>query len=104
MTLNRRTFAAATAGAVLAAPYVARAQAGIRMIEMDRQMKAAAAEPVAADASTDGDAPPAPLGAWELRCVPSTFRSATLGGLYGGGFGGVGSINFGPLASTGALR
>ena len=38
---------------------------------------------------------------WELRCVPSTFRSATLGGLYGGGFGGVGSINYGPLASTG---
>ena len=38
---------------------------------------------------------------WELRCVPSTLRSATLGGLYGGGFGGVGSINFGPLASTG---
>jgi FAD/FMN-containing dehydrogenase len=33
--------------------------------------------------------------------VPSTFRSATLGGLYGGGFGGVGSINYGPLASTG---
>ena len=82
-------------------PGVARAQAGIRMIEMDRQMKAAAAEPVAADAGTDGDAATAPLGAWELRCVPSTFRSATLGGLYGGGFGGVGSINFGPLASTG---
>jgi FAD/FMN-containing dehydrogenase len=57
---------------------VARAQAGIRMMAMDQQ--------------TPG---------WELRCVPSTFRSATLGGLYGGGFGGVGSINFGPLASTG---
>lgn len=61
-------------------PGVARAEAGIRMIELDRQT--------------------APDG-WELRCVPSTFRSATLGGLYGGGFGGVGSINFGPLASTG---
>ena len=72
-----------------ARPGVARAQAGIRMIEMDRQMLAAAAEP----GST--------LGAWALRCVPSTFRSATLGGLYGGGFGGVGSINHGPLASTG---
>ena len=57
-----------------------RAQAGIRMMEMDRATQ--------------------PAG-WELRCVPSTFRSATLGGLYGGGFGGVGSINFGPLASTG---
>ncbi len=59
---------------------VGRAQAGIRMMEMDRQTQ--------------------PAG-YELRCVPSTFRSATLGGLYGGGFGGVGSINFGPLASTG---
>jgi len=61
-------------------PGVARAQAGIRMMEMDRQTQ--------------------PEGG-ELRCVPSTFRSATLGGLYGGGFGGVGSINYGPLASTG---
>jgi len=59
---------------------VGRAQAGIRMIDFDKQ------------ASPQG---------WELRCVPSTFRSATLGGLYGGGFGGVGSINYGPLASTG---
>jgi FAD/FMN-containing dehydrogenase len=61
-------------------PGVGRAQAGIRMMEMDRLTQ--------------------PRG-WELRCVPSTFRSATLGGLYGGGFGGVGSINHGPLASTG---
>ena len=61
-------------------PGVGRAQAGIRMMEMDRLTQ--------------------PQG-WELRCVPSTFRSATLGGLYGGGFGGVGSINHGPLASTG---
>jgi len=59
---------------------VARAQAGIRMMEMDRRTQ--------------------PEG-FELRCVPSTFRSATLGGLYGGGFGGTGSINYGPLASTG---
>ncbi len=59
---------------------IGRAQAGIRMIDFDKR------------ASPEG---------WELRCVPSTFRSATLGGLYGGGFGGVGSINFGPLASTG---
>jgi len=61
-------------------PGVARAQAGIRMMEMDRQTQ--------------------PQG-WELRCVPSTYRSATLGGLFGGGFGGVGSINHGPLAATG---
>jgi FAD/FMN-containing dehydrogenase len=61
-------------------PGVGRAQAGIRMGEFDRHSQ------------PDG---------WELRCVPSTFRSATLGGLYGGGFGGVGSINHGPLAATG---
>ena len=61
-------------------PGVARAQAGIRMMAMDRQTQASG---------------------WELRCVPSTWRSATLGGLYGGGFGGLGSINYGPLASTG---
>ncbi|MFZ4651756.1 MAG: FAD-binding oxidoreductase [Rubrivivax sp.] len=64
---------------------VARAQAGIRMMDLDRQLQAA---------------PEGALG-WELRCVPSTFRAATLGGLYGGGFGGIGSINHGPLASTG---
>ncbi len=61
-------------------PGVARAQAGIRLIELDRQAQSAG---------------------WELRCVPSTFRSASLGGLYGGGFGGIGSINYGPLMSTG---
>ena len=33
--------------------------------------------------------------------MPSTFRSATLGGLFGGGFGGIGSINYGPLAARG---
>jgi FAD/FMN-containing dehydrogenase len=65
-------------------PGVGRAQAGIRMIDFDKQAAAHPEHP-----------------GWELRCVPSTFRSATLGGLYGGGFGGVGSINFGPLASTG---
>jgi FAD/FMN-containing dehydrogenase len=69
---------------------VGRAQAGIRMMEMDRQTQQGVA-------GSDGR----PSGGWELRCVPSTFRSATLGGLYGGGFGGVGSINYGPLASTG---
>jgi FAD/FMN-containing dehydrogenase len=59
---------------------VARAQAGMRMIEFDKATQAKG---------------------FELRCVPSTFRSATIGGLYGGGFGGIGSINYGPLASTG---
>jgi hypothetical protein len=59
---------------------VARVQAGIRLLEINRAT--------------------IPNG-FELRCVPSTFRIATAGGLYGGGFGGVGSINYGPLASTG---
>ena len=36
-----------------------------------------------------------------LRWLPSTFRSATLGGLFGGGFGGAGSINYGPMAAPG---
>lgn len=63
-----------------ARPGVARAQAGIRLSDLDRQLQ--------------------PQGQ-ELRCIPSTFRSATLGGLFGGGFGGAGSINYGPLASPG---
>jgi hypothetical protein len=59
---------------------VARVQAGMRLLDIDKATQ--------------------PNG-WELRCVPSTFRIATIGGLYGGGFGGIGSINYGPLASTG---
>jgi FAD/FMN-containing dehydrogenase len=59
---------------------VARAEAGIRLMDIEKQTQAAG---------------------YELRCFPSTWRSATLGGLYGGGFGGIGSINYGPLASTG---
>ena len=57
-----------------------RAQAGIRLADFDRQAR--------------------PQG-WELRWLPSTFRSATLGGLFGGGFGGAGSITYGPLAAAG---
>ena len=59
---------------------VGRAQAGIRLSDFDAQAK--------------------PLGQ-ELRWLPSTYRSATLGGLFGGGFGGAGSINHGPLAAPG---
>jgi len=59
---------------------VGRAQAGIRLAEFDEQAR--------------------PQG-WELRWLPSTFRLATLGGLFGGGFGGAGSINYGPMAATG---
>ncbi|MDX3906120.1 MAG: FAD-binding oxidoreductase [Pigmentiphaga sp.] len=59
---------------------VGRAQAGIRLSDFDQQSR------------PDG---------WELRCLPSTFRMATLGGLFGGGFGGVGSITYGPLGAPG---
>jgi len=59
---------------------VGRAQSGIRLSEFDNQAR--------------------PHGK-ELRWLPSTFRSATLGGLFGGGFGGAGSINHGPLAAPG---
>lgn len=38
---------------------------------------------------------------FEQRTYPSTFRMATVGGLFGGGFGGVGSINFGPIYAPG---
>jgi FAD/FMN-containing dehydrogenase len=59
---------------------IGRAQAGIRLADFDRQAR--------------------PQGQ-ELRWLPSTFRSATLGGLFGGGFGGAGSITYGPVAATG---
>lgn len=58
-----------------------RAQAGIRLADFEQATRTACG--------------------MELRCMPSTFRSATLGGLFGGGFGGVGSINYGPLAARG---
>ncbi len=58
----------------------ARAQAGIRLWDLEKATRAQNLE---------------------LRCMPSTYRSATLGGLYGGGFGGVGSINYGPLGAKG---
>ena len=57
-----------------------RAQAGIRLGDLEAHTR--------------------PFG-WELRCMPSTWKLATLGGLFGGGFGGVGSVNYGPLAAPG---
>jgi FAD/FMN-containing dehydrogenase len=59
---------------------VARARAGTRLAALDALLRP---------------------GGCELRWLPSTFRSATLGGLFGGGFGGAGSINWGPLAAPG---
>jgi len=57
-----------------------RAQAGIRLGDFDKATQ--------------------PLG-WELRWLPSTFRAASLGGLFGGGFGGAGSVTYGPIAAAG---
>jgi FAD/FMN-containing dehydrogenase len=50
----------------------------------------------------DIDAWARPKG-WEMRMVSSTFRLATAGGFYGGGFGGVGSIGYGPMGEIGNL-
>lgn len=59
----------------------ARCQAGLRLWDLEKEVRAE--------------------HGLELRCMPSTYRSATVGGLFGGGFGGIGSINYGPLASRG---
>jgi len=61
---------------------IAQAQAGIRLMELEKATH--------------------PMG-YELRCMPSTFRMATLGGFLCGGFGGVGSINYGPLGANGTV-
>lgn len=63
-------------------PGAARAQTGIRLSDFNDHARAVGQE---------------------LRWLPSTYRSATLGGLFGGGFGGAGSITYGPLAAPGNI-
>jgi FAD/FMN-containing dehydrogenase len=55
---------------------IAHAQAGVRMGMLERQGRE--------------------LG-FELRCYPSTWVTATIGGFIGGGFGGIGSIRHGVI-------
>jgi hypothetical protein len=72
--LNRATWIRRGAG---------RAQAGMRLADFDRA------------AREHGQ---------ELRLLPSTYRIASVGGLFAGGFGGIGSINFGPGQPAGCAR
>jgi len=59
---------------------VARVQPGVRLVNIDKAAR--------------------PLG-WEMRLLPSTYRLATAGGFFCGGFGGVGSITYGSIGDPG---
>lgn len=41
---------------------------------------------------------------WELRCYPSTWVKASVGGFLGGGSGGIGSISWGGLGESGTIK
>ena len=41
---------------------------------------------------------------WEFRCLPSTWVKSTVGGFICGGFGGIGSITWGPIAASGNVK
>lgn len=64
-------------------PGLARVAAGVKLVNLDRQAQQ--------------------MG-WESRMVPSTFRTATVGGFIAGGSGGIGSLRYGQLRDRGNLR
>ncbi|MEO6244473.1 MAG: FAD-binding oxidoreductase, partial [Opitutaceae bacterium] len=41
---------------------------------------------------------------WELRCYPSTWMKATLGGFFGGGAGGIGTVRWGGIGSGDTVK
>jgi FAD/FMN-containing dehydrogenase len=41
---------------------------------------------------------------WELRCYPSTWMKATLGGFFGGGAGGIGGVRWGGIGSGDTVK
>ncbi len=63
-------------------PGVARVEAGVKLAALDKKAH--------------------DIG-WEMRMVPSTYRTATIGGFIAGGSGGIGSIQYGLLGDHGNL-
>jgi FAD/FMN-containing dehydrogenase len=41
---------------------------------------------------------------WELRCLPSTWVKSSIGGFFGGGSGGIGSITWGGIGAPGNVK
>jgi len=41
---------------------------------------------------------------WELRCMPSTWMKSAIGGFFGGGSGGIGSITWGGIGAPGNVK
>ncbi|PMB17394.1 FAD-binding oxidoreductase [Fischerella thermalis] len=63
-------------------PGVARVEAGVKLAALDKKARE--------------------IG-WEMRMVPSTYRTATIAGFVAGGSGGIGSIQYGLLGDRGNL-
>jgi FAD/FMN-containing dehydrogenase len=63
-------------------PGIARVEAGVRLAALDKKAKESG---------------------WEMRMVPSTYRTATIAGFVAGGSGGIGSIQYGLLGDRGNL-